>query len=238
MPILTFNLYFDTESVDATLAHLRTSGLPAYSGDRVELRRKLFDQVAEEFARYFDGKRLSSSALCDVALPLISFRTAMAVFIPSSDAFGRQSETILVRVNALPGSENIEGGLWVAIVTNPADKVKGLNVLPPTADSVTLRIALAAEDRVTAAAILRRLASDIETAAATGWSVSEVGGSAVAERRDPLPWPVPSPAAVDADPAASYWLKNTVQSALARDPVDAINDAELLLEILKCHRPS
>lgn len=105
-------------------------------------------------------------------------------------------------------------------------------------ETIALRIVLAAEDRITTAALLHRLAGDIEHADATGWSVSEIGGSVVAERRAPLPWPVPTPAAVNADPAASYWLKNAIQSAIARDPVDAINDAELLLEILKCHRSS
>ena len=37
------------------------------------------------------------------------------------------------------------------------------------------------------------------------------------------------------DPAASYWLKNAVNTALDRDPVDAVNDAEVLLEVLKRH---
>ena len=37
------------------------------------------------------------------------------------------------------------------------------------------------------------------------------------------------------DPAASFWLKATLRSALARDPVDAANDAELLYELL-AHR--
>lgn len=38
------------------------------------------------------------------------------------------------------------------------------------------------------------------------------------------------------DPAASFWLKAALCSALARDPVDAANDAELLYELLahKC----
>jgi len=30
------------------------------------------------------------------------------------------------------------------------------------------------------------------------------------------------------DPAASFWLKDALRSALARDPVDAANDAEVL----------
>lgn len=38
------------------------------------------------------------------------------------------------------------------------------------------------------------------------------------------------------DPAASFWLKAALRSALVRDPVDAANDAELLYELLahKC----
>jgi hypothetical protein len=35
------------------------------------------------------------------------------------------------------------------------------------------------------------------------------------------------------DPAASFWLKNALQSALNRDPVDALNDAEVLVVVLK-----
>lgn len=31
------------------------------------------------------------------------------------------------------------------------------------------------------------------------------------------------------DPAASDWLKNALRTALSRDPVDAVNDIELLL---------
>jgi hypothetical protein len=34
------------------------------------------------------------------------------------------------------------------------------------------------------------------------------------------------------DPAASFWLKNALRSALTRDPVDAANDAEVLAELL------
>jgi len=35
------------------------------------------------------------------------------------------------------------------------------------------------------------------------------------------------------DPAASFWLKNALRSALNRDPVDALHDAELLVVALK-----
>lgn len=34
------------------------------------------------------------------------------------------------------------------------------------------------------------------------------------------------------DPAISYWLKKAIVSALDRDLVDAVNDAELLLSVL------
>jgi len=39
-------------------------------------------------------------------------------------------------------------------------------------------------------------------------------------------------AEVLADPAASFWLKNALRSALLRDPVDAANDAETLARLL------
>jgi hypothetical protein len=35
------------------------------------------------------------------------------------------------------------------------------------------------------------------------------------------------------DPAASEWLKTALRAALARDPVDVVNDAEVLCETLK-----
>lgn len=38
---------------------------------------------------------------------------------------------------------------------------------------------------------------------------------------------------VIADPAASYWLRDAARSAIARDPVDAINDASCLLGLLE-----
>ena len=34
------------------------------------------------------------------------------------------------------------------------------------------------------------------------------------------------------DPAASDWLKSTLANALARDPVDALNDALVLAQVL------
>ena len=34
------------------------------------------------------------------------------------------------------------------------------------------------------------------------------------------------------DPAVSVWLKSALYSALARDPVDAANDAEVLARLL------
>jgi hypothetical protein len=35
-----------------------------------------------------------------------------------------------------------------------------------------------------------------------------------------------------ADPAASLWLRVALRSALARDPVDAANDSEVLARLL------
>lgn len=34
------------------------------------------------------------------------------------------------------------------------------------------------------------------------------------------------------DPAGSLWLKDALRSALARDPVDAANDADVLVRLL------
>ncbi len=34
------------------------------------------------------------------------------------------------------------------------------------------------------------------------------------------------------DPSASFWLKDALRSALQRDPVDAVRDAELLAVVL------
>jgi len=36
------------------------------------------------------------------------------------------------------------------------------------------------------------------------------------------------------DPAASFWLKDALRSALSRDPVDAANDADVLARVLEC----
>jgi len=40
-------------------------------------------------------------------------------------------------------------------------------------------------------------------------------------------------AAILDEPCASFWIKNALRSALGRDPVDALNDAELLVNILQ-----
>lgn len=37
------------------------------------------------------------------------------------------------------------------------------------------------------------------------------------------------------DPCASFWLKDALQSALKRDPVDASRDAELLNNLMGEH---
>lgn len=39
-------------------------------------------------------------------------------------------------------------------------------------------------------------------------------------------------AAVVAHPGTSYWLKEALNRALDRDPVDAVDDAEALLQLL------
>jgi hypothetical protein len=43
---------------------------------------------------------------------------------------------------------------------------------------------------------------------------------------------MPSIAQVLSDPTASHWLKDALQLALLRDPVDAANDAEFLAHLL------
>ena len=43
---------------------------------------------------------------------------------------------------------------------------------------------------------------------------------------------LPSIDEVLADPAASFWLKTTLLSALCRDPVDAAHDSEILARLL------
>jgi len=35
------------------------------------------------------------------------------------------------------------------------------------------------------------------------------------------------------DPSASFWLKAAILAAAKRDPVDALNDAEMLVEFCK-----
>ena len=49
--------------------------------------------------------------------------------------------------------------------------------------------------------------------------------SAVAE-------PLPKVQDILDDPAASHWLKSALTNALARDPVDALNDALVLAQVL------
>ena len=45
--------------------------------------------------------------------------------------------------------------------------------------------------------------------------------------------PNPKLAAFLVDPSVSYWLRDAIRSALERDCVDALRDAEELVEILK-----
>jgi hypothetical protein len=59
---------------------------------------------------------------------------------------------------------------------------------------------------------------------------------------EPMEWledsqQLPSTVQVLGDPAASFWLKDALQSALQRDPVDAANDADVLARLLdRCSR--
>lgn len=36
-----------------------------------------------------------------------------------------------------------------------------------------------------------------------------------------------------ADPSTTYWLRDALKSALARDPVDALRDADTLASLLR-----
>ena len=38
-----------------------------------------------------------------------------------------------------------------------------------------------------------------------------------------------------ADPCANYWLQNALRTALQRDPVDAVHDAETLARLMRCY---
>lgn len=42
-----------------------------------------------------------------------------------------------------------------------------------------------------------------------------------------------NPEDVLADPAASFWLKQAIRDCLARDPLDAANDASKLDELMQ-----
>ena len=37
------------------------------------------------------------------------------------------------------------------------------------------------------------------------------------------------------DPCVSYWLKDALRTLFARDPVDALRDAELLVRVMQRH---
>ncbi len=41
--------------------------------------------------------------------------------------------------------------------------------------------------------------------------------------------------AILTDLSASFWIKNALRSALERDPVDALNDADVLAKALREH---
>lgn len=52
------------------------------------------------------------------------------------------------------------------------------------------------------------------------------------EAADPVSKAETRIAAVISDPASSYWLKDALSLALDRDPIDAVNDAEALFDLL------
>lgn len=44
---------------------------------------------------------------------------------------------------------------------------------------------------------------------------------------------IPTTEEIINDPASSFWLKEAIGKCLERDPVDALNDAETLVAVLK-----
>jgi hypothetical protein len=52
-------------------------------------------------------------------------------------------------------------------------------------------------------------------------------------RADPQAADLPTIDEILDDPAASFWLKAALHSALSRDPVDAANDADVLARVLE-----
>ncbi len=52
-------------------------------------------------------------------------------------------------------------------------------------------------------------------------------------RNGPTAGDLPSINEVLVDPAASFWLKTALRSALCRDPVDAAHDSEILARLLE-----
>lgn len=63
-------------------------------------------------------------------------------------------------------------------------------------------------------------------------SVERIAASSAPEEAVHSNTSLPSIDDVLASPGTSYWLKETLASALARDPVDAANDVELLAVLL------
>jgi hypothetical protein len=49
---------------------------------------------------------------------------------------------------------------------------------------------------------------------------------------DPREQPLPTIQEILSDPAASFWLRESLRTALVRDAVDAANDAEVLARLL------
>jgi hypothetical protein len=52
-------------------------------------------------------------------------------------------------------------------------------------------------------------------------------------RNESINPPLPSAAQIMREPTTSHWLKNALETALDRDPVDAIADVEKLLSVLQ-----
>lgn len=47
----------------------------------------------------------------------------------------------------------------------------------------------------------------------------------------------PTPQQLQSDPFTSFWLKDALRTALSRDCVDALHDAELLVRVLQARLP-
>jgi hypothetical protein len=99
----------------------------------------------------------------------------------------------------------------------------------------SIKLDASGEDRKAVAHLLRVVAGMIDAHNSPQWHTSDSYGSLRAIQltngAEP-PTPVLTPAEIIDDPSASTWLRSALRLALARDPIDAANDAEVLAGVL------